>query len=82
MAVGELADATGLAGATLTSHLHILRRAGLVSDERRGRVIQCSANYAQMTGLLDFLTENCCEGSKAASVACSPKTVCKPSRST
>lgn len=80
MAVGELAAATGLAGATLTNHLHILRRAGLVSDERRGRVIQCRANYPQMNSLLGFLTENCCAGSATAD--CAPTTTCKPARKT
>ena len=79
MAVGELAAATGLAGATLTSHLHVLRRAGMVNDERRGRVIQCRASYRQMNGLLGFLTENCCAGS-ALSAGCAP-IVCKPGRS-
>ncbi|MES2312818.1 MAG: metalloregulator ArsR/SmtB family transcription factor [Pseudomonadota bacterium] len=78
MAVGELAAATGLAGATLTNHLHILRRAGMVSDERRGRVIQCRANYPQMNALLGFLTENCCAGSAAA--GCAPATTCQPAR--
>lgn len=78
MAVGELAAASGLAGATLTNHLHILRRAGLVSDERRGRVIQCTANYLQMNHLLGFLTENCCAGSAAAD--CAPATTCRPAR--
>lgn len=78
LAVGELAAATGLAGATLTNHLHILRRAGLVDDERRGRVIQCRANYPQMDQLLGFLTENCCAGSPSAS-ACAPAG-CKPTR--
>jgi len=77
MSVGELAGATGLAGATLTNHLHILRRAGMVGDERRGRVIQCTANYRQMNALLGFLTENCCAGSDAAD--CLPSTVCQPS---
>jgi DNA-binding transcriptional ArsR family regulator len=80
MAVGELAEATGLAGATLTSHLHVLRRAGMVSDERRGRVIQCRANYLQMSELLGFLTDNCCAGSGTSS-ACAPTTLCQPSRS-
>lgn len=78
MAVGELAEATGLAGATLTNHLHALRRAGLVTDERRGRVIQCRANYAQMEALIGFLTDNCCAGSPGA--GCTP-TRCKPTRS-
>jgi len=79
MAVGELAGATGLAGATLTNHLHILRRAGMVSDERQGRVIQCRANYKQMNALLGFLTENCCADSADAG-CCEPVTVCKPTR--
>ena len=80
MAVGELAAATGLAGATLTNHLHILRRADLVHDERRGRVIQCRANYPQMNTLLGFLTENCCVGS--TSTDCAPTSACKPARKT
>ncbi len=66
MAVGELAAATGLAGATLNHHLNQLRQAGLVRDERQGRVILCRADYARMNGLLDFLTDNCCAGSASA----------------
>lgn len=72
MAVGELATATKLPGATLTNHLHILRRAGLVTDERRGRVIQCRANYRRMDDLLGFLTENCCAGSPTDATLCKP----------
>lgn len=79
MSVGELAAATGLAGATLTNHLHILRRAGMVTDERRGRVIQCRANFPQMNHLLDFLTENCCADS--ATPGCPSPARCKPRRS-
>lgn len=78
MSVGELAVATRLAGATLTNHLHILRRARMVTDERRGRVIQCRANYPQMNRLLDFLTENCCADS--ATPECPSPARCKPSR--
>jgi ArsR family transcriptional regulator, arsenate/arsenite/antimonite-responsive transcriptional repressor len=71
MAVGELAGATGLAGATLNHHLNQLRQAGLVEDERHGRTIQCRASYMHMNGLLDFLTANCCAGSSAT--ACAPR---------
>lgn len=79
MSVGELATATHLPGATLTNHLHILRRAGLVADERRGRVIQCRANYGQMNSLIGFLTENCCAGSGGPE-GCSPVATCAPRR--
>ncbi|OOG62873.1 ArsR family transcriptional regulator [Rhodanobacter sp. B04] len=79
MAVGELAAASGLPGATLTNHLHILRRAGMVSDERQGRVIQCRANYRQMNALLGFLTENCCAGTDDTG-CCTTAVACKPTR--
>ncbi|MEO6967050.1 MAG: metalloregulator ArsR/SmtB family transcription factor [Rhodanobacteraceae bacterium] len=72
MAVGELGERLNLPGATLTNHLHVLRRAGLVRDVREGRSIRCRANYAHMNALLAFLTENCC-GSDAA--ACAPPRV-------
>ncbi len=80
MAAGVLATATGLAGATLTGHLPILRRARMGSDERRGRVIPCRANYPQTTTRLGFLSANCCAGSPTAD--CAPSTTCKPARKT
>ena len=69
LAVGELRDALGLAPATLTSHLNQLRSAGLVSDERQGRVIRVRADFAVMNALLGFLTENCCGGAACAPAA-------------
>jgi len=62
LAVGQLRDALDLPAATLTSHLNQLRAAGLVTDEREGRVIRVRADYEHMNALLGFLTENCCGG--------------------
>ena len=62
LAVGQLRDALDLPAATLTSHLNQLRSAGLVTDEREGRVIRVRADYGHMNALLGFLTENCCGG--------------------
>lgn len=75
LAVGEIAARLRLPGATLTSHLHVLRRAGLVRDEREGRVIRCRADYPHMNALLGFLTENCCAGDAGA---CGPSNTCVP----
>ena len=73
--VGTLQIATRHAAATLTNHLNVLRRAGLVSDRRDGRSIWCCADYARMNALLAYLTENCCGGAP-----CGPNTVtCAPS---
>jgi ArsR family transcriptional regulator len=81
LTVGALQTATGHAGATLTNHLNVLRRAGLVVDRRDGRSIWCRADYARMNALLAYLTENCCAGAScgAGAAACAP-TNPKPKR--
>ena len=66
MAVGELRDELDLPAATLTAHLNQLRAAGLVKDEREGRVIRIRADYDRMNSLVGFLTENCCGGKPCA----------------
>jgi len=74
LAVGELRDRLELPPATLSAHLNVLRAAGLVDDEREGRVIRIRANYARMNALLAFLTENCCAGdASCAPAACKPR---------
>ncbi|MBD7921071.1 ArsR/SmtB family transcription factor [Xanthomonas bonasiae] len=72
MAVGELRAALGLAAATLTAHLHVLRGAGLIADERQGRVIRLRADYARMYALIGFLTENCCGNGSCSPDAAAP----------
>lgn len=62
MSVGDLRDVLNIPPATLTAHLNILRSAGLVLDQREGRVIRIRADYAHMNALQAFLTENCCQG--------------------
>ena len=74
LAVGELRDLLDVPPATLTAHLNILRAAGLVEDEREGRVIRVRADYARMDALLAYLTENCCAGA----AACGPASPCAP----
>ena len=70
---GELGAGLGIPPATLSFHLKELSRAGLVEAEQRGRTIRYRANFAAMTALLGYLTENCCGGQ-----ACGPTTPCCP----
>lgn len=63
LAVGDLRQRLDLPAATLSAHLNLLRGAGLVEDEREGRVIRVRAGYACINALISFLTENCCAGS-------------------
>ena len=59
---GEIGAALELAPATLSFHLAALHHAGLVERRSAGRERVYSAQFAAMHGLVDFLTENCCEG--------------------
>lgn len=74
LSVGALRERLALPAATLTAHLNVLRAAGMVQDEREGRVIRVRADYPRMDALLAYLTENCCAGA----ADCGPTTTCPP----
>ena len=59
---GEVARRLAVAQNTLSSHLAILTRAGLVSSERRSRSIIYRAQTASVTAIVDFLMRDCCGG--------------------
>jgi ArsR family transcriptional regulator, arsenate/arsenite/antimonite-responsive transcriptional repressor len=62
MPAGSVAGALKLAPNTLTFHFDRLRDAGLVTVRREGRSMIYAARYDTMNALLDYLTENCCQG--------------------
>lgn len=62
LAAGDIAEALGVAPATLSFHLKELSHAGLVESRRDGRSIVYTANLATMRALTDYLLEDCCEG--------------------
>ncbi len=65
-----IAEALGLAPATLSFHVAHLARAGLANARQESRFIFYSANYAAMDDLIAYLAQNCCQGGKT----CLPKT--------
>ncbi len=75
LAAGALAQRLGVANATLSFHFKELTHAGLISSRQEGRYIYYSANYAAMNDLLQFLTDNCCQGVPCLSEAscCEPE---------
>jgi ArsR family transcriptional regulator, arsenate/arsenite/antimonite-responsive transcriptional repressor len=60
LAAGEIAASLDVSPATLSFHLKELSHAGLVRSRQEGRFIYYSADFAAMTKLLAYLTENCC----------------------
>ena len=59
---GEIAEQLGLSPSSLSFHLKDLSHSGLVTGRQEGRFIYYTANFDAMSGLIAFLTENCCAG--------------------
>jgi ArsR family transcriptional regulator, arsenate/arsenite/antimonite-responsive transcriptional repressor len=62
MSAGALADAVGCPHNTLSTHVAILARAGLVNGTRDGRTITYRADAAGTRALIAFLVTDCCNG--------------------
>ena len=62
MTAGALAEAVGCPHNTLSTHVAILARAGLVIGRREGRTINYRADSEGTRALIAFLVMDCCEG--------------------
>lgn len=80
VAAGAIAGKLELPPATLSFHLKELSQAGLVRSRQHGRFVIYAANFDTMTGLVSFLTENCCSGA-ACAAECSPEITVKRRKS-
>lgn len=60
---GDVASALGVPQNTMSAHLAILARVGLVGSERRGRSIVYRADLVHLRALTLFLVKDCCGGS-------------------
>ena len=85
MPAGDIARKLDTPANTMSAQLLILSNAGLIRAQREGRSIIYSADFARMTALLKFLTEDCCNGrpeiceplSATVSQYCVPKKGCR-----
>src|ERR1044071_4055923 len=66
LAAGAIGERVGLQPSSLTFHLQALQRAGLISQQRASRQLIYSADYEAMSGLVSYLTDNCCAAEGAA----------------
>jgi ArsR family transcriptional regulator len=74
---GAIAEALGVAPATLSFHLSNLTHAGLIVQRRESRSLIYSADYDCMNAVLGYLSENCCGRPANAAVrapVCTPTT--------
>ena len=57
---GEIARQLHLPGPTLSFHLNVLAAADLVEPHKNGRSIRYAPRLGTVSGLAEFLMENCC----------------------
>jgi DNA-binding transcriptional ArsR family regulator len=76
---GEIARRCKVPHNTMSTHLAILERAGLIDSEKQGREVIYSADIDGLRGLVDFLANDCCGGRPEicgpvfGNATCSPK---------
>jgi ArsR family transcriptional regulator, arsenate/arsenite/antimonite-responsive transcriptional repressor len=66
---GEIASRLDVVQNTMSAHLGVLARSGLVSAHRKGRLIEYSVDYATVRAFFAYLLQDCCQG---APEICSP----------
>ena len=59
---GEIANHLAIPANTLSSHLGVLTRAGLIRSERRSRSIVYRVDLDRLRDLVLFLLKDCCGG--------------------
>ncbi len=62
MAAGAIGNAVGASSSGASFHLAHLERAGLVRSHRAAKSIIYTANYEGLSGLIEFLMRDCCQG--------------------
>lgn len=59
---GEIAETLGVIQNTMSAHLSILMRAGLISSKRNGRSMIYRADLTALRSVTLFLLKDCCGG--------------------
>ena len=62
MPAGEIARALAVPANTMSAHLSVLTRAGLIRSERRSRSIIYRADLERFRAVATFLLKDCCGG--------------------
>ncbi|MDR6293908.1 MULTISPECIES: ArsR/SmtB family transcription factor [Inquilinus] len=59
---GAIGEEMGATSSRMSFHLSHLEQAGLVQSRREGRSIVYTAAYPALSGLIQFLMRDCCQG--------------------
>ncbi|MEO3470629.1 metalloregulator ArsR/SmtB family transcription factor [Roseomonas sp. CAU 1739] len=70
---GEIAERLGVPHNTMSTHLAILARAGLIGAQREGRLVRYGADHDGIRALIGFILQDCCQGRPEL---CAPPAAC------
>lgn len=65
LSVGDVQERLDLPASTLAHHLRFLAAAGLIEQEKQGRVVRNRAAFTRIEALAAFLLRECCSESAA-----------------
>lgn len=57
---GTIGERTGIPASTLAHHVKFLAAAGLISQDRQGRMIICRARFDHLRALAGYILKSCC----------------------
>lgn len=60
--VGRIQAELDIPGSTLSHHIAQLVNHDMIEQRREGRTLRCIPNFERMSALVEFLTEECCQG--------------------
>ena len=60
--IGTIQRLLRVPATTLSHHLGTLAQAGLISQDRQGREVICTANFKAVTDVLGYVKSECCAG--------------------
>lgn len=63
MAAGKISEATGIPPPSLSFHLKELTHARMVRSRQDGRYVIYTADTAALKEVIEFLIDDCCQGS-------------------
>lgn len=82
IAAGAIGEAMDASSSRISFHLSHLEHAGLIESRREGRSIIYSATFPALSGLVEFLMRDCCQGHpEVCQPAMAALTCCDPVRS-
>ncbi|MBL4603470.1 MAG: helix-turn-helix transcriptional regulator [Emcibacteraceae bacterium] len=62
LSAGAIAEKISVPQNTLSSHLNILSNAGIITSERRGRILNYTVEVEAVKIFMEYLVVDCCDG--------------------